>query len=117
MLRKLYMEKTKNPLINLFKNMGVLFINIVSDGEIDNDVELTGELKKDPVASFKLSQQGLSSDKTSKSRKKSTAKSGANRTDKSKANQVKPSNTPQVTPKTTTHKQKNKVHESKEPEL
>ncbi len=112
MLRKLYMEKTKNPLINLFKNMRVLFITIVSDGEIDNDVELTGELAKDPVAL--LSQQGLSSDKTSKSREKSTAKSGANRTDKSKANQVKPSNTPQVTPKTTTHKQ---VHESKEPEL
>ena len=42
------MEKTRNSVIDLFKNFGLAISKLVNDGEVD-DVELTGELAKDPM--------------------------------------------------------------------
>ena len=46
------MEKTRNSVIDLFKdlfkNLGLVISKLVNDGEVD-DVELTGELAKDPM--------------------------------------------------------------------
>ena len=46
------MEKTRNSVIDLFKNFGLAISKLVNDGEVD-DVELTGELAKDPMEAFK----------------------------------------------------------------
>ena len=40
------MEKTRNSVIDLFKNFGLAISKLVNDWEVD-DVELTGELAKD----------------------------------------------------------------------
>lgn len=42
------MEKTRNSVIYLFKNCCRVISNLVNGGEVD-DVELTGELAKDPI--------------------------------------------------------------------
>ena len=42
------MEKTRNSVIDLFKNFGLAISKLVNGGEVD-DVELTGELAKDPM--------------------------------------------------------------------
>ena len=46
------MEKTRNSVIDLFKNFGLAISKLVNDGEVD-DVELTGELAKDPMEALK----------------------------------------------------------------
>ena len=46
------MEKTRNSIIDLFKNLGLAISKLVNGGEID-DVELTGELAKDPMEALK----------------------------------------------------------------
>lgn len=46
------MEKTRNSVIDLFKNFGLAISKLVNDGEVD-DVELTGELAKDPMETLK----------------------------------------------------------------
>ena len=46
------MEKTRNSVIDLFKNFGLAISKLVNDGEVD-DVELTGELAKDPIEALK----------------------------------------------------------------
>ena len=46
------MEKTRNSVIDLFKNFGLASCKLVNDGEVD-DVELTGELAKDPIEALK----------------------------------------------------------------
>lgn len=46
------MEKTRNSVIYLFKNFGLAISKLVNDGEVD-DVELTGELAKDPMEALK----------------------------------------------------------------
>jgi uncharacterized membrane protein len=46
------MEKTRNSVIDLFKNFGLAIRKLVNDGEVD-DVELTGELAKDPIEALK----------------------------------------------------------------
>ena len=46
------MEKTRNSVIDLFKNFGLAICKLVNDGEVD-DVELTGELAKDPIEALK----------------------------------------------------------------
>ena len=40
------MEKTKNTksFIDFFKNIGLAFGKLLNDGEVDDSVELTGEL-------------------------------------------------------------------------
>jgi len=43
------MEKTRNSVIDLFKNFGLAISKLVNDGE----VELTGELAKDPMEALK----------------------------------------------------------------
>ena len=48
------MEKTRNSVIDLFKNFGLAISKLVNDGEVD-DVELTGELAKDPMEALKKS--------------------------------------------------------------
>ena len=48
------MEKTRNSVIDLFKNFGLAISKLVNDGEVD-DVELTGELAKDPMEALKES--------------------------------------------------------------
>lgn len=50
------MEKTRNSVIDLFKdlfkNFGLVISKLVNDGEVD-DVKLTGELAKDPMEALK----------------------------------------------------------------
>ena len=46
------MEKTRNSIIDLFKNLGLAISKLVNGGEVD-DVELTGELAKDPMEALK----------------------------------------------------------------
>lgn len=46
------MEKTRNSVIDLFKNFGLAISKLINDGEVD-DVELTGELAKDPMEALK----------------------------------------------------------------
>lgn len=46
------MEKTRNSVIYLFKNCCRVISNLVNGGEVD-DVELTGELAKDPMEALK----------------------------------------------------------------
>ena len=46
------MEKTRNSVIDLFKNFRLAISKLVNDGEVD-DVELTGELAKDPMEALK----------------------------------------------------------------
>lgn len=46
------MEKTRNSVIDLFKNFGLAISKLVNAGEVD-DVELTGELAKDPMEALK----------------------------------------------------------------
>ena len=46
------MEKTRNSIIDLFKNFGFVISKLVNGGEVD-DVELTGELAKDPMEALK----------------------------------------------------------------
>ena len=46
------MEKTRNSVIDLFKNCRLVISKLVNDGEVD-DVELTGELAKDPMEALK----------------------------------------------------------------
>ena len=46
------MEKTRNLVIDLFKNFGLAISKLVNAGEVD-DVELTGELAKDPMEALK----------------------------------------------------------------
>lgn len=46
------MEKTRNSVIDLFKNLGLAISKLVNGGEVD-DVELTGELAKDPMEALK----------------------------------------------------------------
>ena len=46
------MEKTRNSVIDLFKNFGFAISKLVNGGEVD-DVELTGELAKDPIDALK----------------------------------------------------------------
>ena len=46
------MEKTRNSIQNLFKNFGLAINKLINSGEID-DVELTGELAKDPIEALK----------------------------------------------------------------
>lgn len=42
------MEKTRNSVIDLFRNCCLVISKLVNGGEVD-DVELTGELAKDPM--------------------------------------------------------------------
>ena len=46
------MEKTRNSIIDLFKKLGLAISKLVNGGEVD-DVELTGELAKDPMVALK----------------------------------------------------------------
>lgn len=46
------MEKTRNSVIYLLKNCCRVISNLVNGGEVD-DVELTGELAKDPMEALK----------------------------------------------------------------
>lgn len=46
------MEKTRNSVIDLFKNCCLVISKLVNGGEVD-DVELTGELAKDPMEALK----------------------------------------------------------------
>ena len=46
------MEKTRNSVIDLFKNCCRVISNLVNGGVV-NDVELTGELAKDPMEALK----------------------------------------------------------------
>ena len=46
------MEKTRNSVIDLFKNFGLVIRKLVNDGEVD-DAKLTGELAKDPMEALK----------------------------------------------------------------
>ena len=48
------MEKTKNTksFIDFFKNIGLAFGKLLNDGEVDDSVELTGELKEDPIVAL-----------------------------------------------------------------
>lgn len=46
------MEKTRNSVIDLFKNCRLVISKLVNGGEVD-DVELTGELAKDPMEALK----------------------------------------------------------------
>ena len=46
------MEKTRNSVIDLFKNFGLVIRKLVNAGEVD-DVKLTGELAKDPMEALK----------------------------------------------------------------
>ena len=46
------MEKTRSTVIDLFKNFGIAISKLVNGGEVD-DVELTGELAKDPIEALK----------------------------------------------------------------
>ena len=46
------MEKTRNSIIYLFKNFVLAISKLVNGGEVD-DVELTGELAKDPMEALK----------------------------------------------------------------
>lgn len=46
------MEKTRNSVIYLFKNCCRVISNLVNGGVV-NDVELTGELAKDPMEALK----------------------------------------------------------------
>lgn len=69
------MEETKNnKLKEFFKNIGLAFQKLVADDEV-NDVELTGELAKDPLESFRLSQEPL--DKSTKSTSKSKTRTNS----------------------------------------
>lgn len=46
------MEKTRSSIIDIFKNFGFAISKLVNSGEVD-DVELTGELAKDPIEALK----------------------------------------------------------------
>ena len=46
------MEKTRNSIIYLFKNFVLAISKLVNGGEV-GDVELTGELAKDPMEALK----------------------------------------------------------------
>ena len=46
------MEKTRSSIIDIFKNFGFVISKLVNSGEVD-DVELTGELAKDPIEALK----------------------------------------------------------------
>lgn len=48
------MEKTKNTksFIDFFKNIGLALGKLINDGEVDDSVELTGELKEDPIVAL-----------------------------------------------------------------
>lgn len=55
------MEKTKNNrLMDFFKNIGEAFGKLINSGEVD-EVELTGDLAKDPVEVFNSTQSKVSS--------------------------------------------------------
>lgn len=45
------MEKSENTksFIDFFKNIGLAFGKLLNDGEVDDSVELTGDLAKDPI--------------------------------------------------------------------
>lgn len=48
------MERVKNSLLkDFFENIFSTLKNIVTSGEVDNDVELEGELKNDPLEALK----------------------------------------------------------------
>ena len=61
------MEKTRNSVIDLFKNFGLAISKLVNDGEVD-DVELTGELAKDPMEALKEYEASVKSVKATKSK-------------------------------------------------
>ena len=46
------MEKTRNSVIDLFRNCCLVISKLVNGGVVD-DVELTGELAKDPMEALK----------------------------------------------------------------
>ena len=47
------MEKTRNSVIDLFKNCWRVISKLVNGGVVVNDVKLTGELAKDPMEALK----------------------------------------------------------------
>ena len=47
------MEKTRSSIIDIFKNFGFAISKLVNSGEVD-DVELTGELAKDPIEALSV---------------------------------------------------------------
>jgi hypothetical protein len=66
------MEKTRNSFIDLFKNFGFVINKLVNSGEID-EVELTGDLAKDPakiVEEYNASEKAKSIEEAAKRRAK-----------------------------------------------
>lgn len=71
------MEKTRNSFIDLFKNFGFAINKLVNSGEID-EVELTGDLAKDPakiVEEYNASEKAKSIEEAAKRRAKAKEKS------------------------------------------
>lgn len=71
------MEKTRNSFIDLFKNFGFAINKLVNSGEID-EVELTGDLAKDPIIAveeYNASEKAKSIEEAAKRRAKAKEKS------------------------------------------